>query len=86
MTSARGGKGGGRGGRGRTDELDGLVNRVDLLSLSLDNVDLSLLVSSDESSRLDDGSSLEGSNGDGGKQRSVEEVVVRGDDGLGEGK
>lgn len=68
--------------RGRTDERDGLVDGVDLLGLSLDNVDGSLLVSGDESSGLDQRPSLKGSDSDGGKERSVEEVVVRRDDGL----
>jgi hypothetical protein len=69
-------------GRQLTLKGDGLADRIDLLGLGLDDVDLALLVSGDESGRLDDGSSLERTDGDGGKERSVEEVVVRGDDRL----
>ena len=70
------------GGSGLTDELDGLVDGVHLLGLGLDHVDLSLLVSGNESGRLDNRSGLEGSDGDRGEQGRVQEVVVRRDDSL----
>lgn len=60
-------------------ESDSLLERVDLLSFSLVHRDLSLLVSGNVSSRLDDTPVLEGTDGDGGEERSEEEVVSRRD-------
>lgn len=66
------------------NEGDRLRVRVDLARLSLDDVNGALHVPGDESGRLDDGPGLEGSDGNRGEERRVKEVVVRGDDGLGE--
>lgn len=63
-----------------TLESDSLLDRVNLLSLGLVHLNLSLLVSSDVSGGLDDTSRLERSDGDRGQERREEEVVSRGDD------
>lgn len=43
-------------------------------------MDLALLVTSDETCRLDDGTGFEGSDSNRGEERSEEEVVPWGDD------
>jgi hypothetical protein len=59
----------------RTLESDSLLDRVDLLCLGLVDGHLSLLVSGDESSWLDDTSGLKGTDGNGWQEGREEEVV-----------
>lgn len=66
----------------RTDEANSLLGRVNLGDLSLPDLDLALQVTRKEASRLDDGASSEGADGDGRKEGREEEVVARGDDDL----
>jgi hypothetical protein len=60
-----------------TLKSDGLLGGVDFLSLSFVDGDLSLLVSGDVSSGLDDTSWLESSNSDRREKRGEQKVVSR---------
>lgn len=66
--------------QGLTLEGNGLLDRVDLLCLGLVHLNLSLLVSGDVSSWLDDRPGLERTDSDGRKEGREEEVVSGGDD------
>lgn len=67
-------------GLGRISESDGLLCGVDISSLGFVDGTLSLLVSGDVSGRLDNGSSFQGTDGDGRQQGREQEVVSGRDD------
>jgi hypothetical protein len=65
-----------------TEESNSLLLRVNFVNFSLVDLSLSLHVSSEETGRFENRTSTEGTDSNGGKERSEKEVVARGDDDL----